>query len=176
MKKLIGILFFIISTSLTSQTMTYGDSSVMNVVRKKTSWIYEHKDATHFYLTQKRLLNKKTNGLSITAHSYEGDINRIIAIANTKSGQWAIEWYFDEDQLIHVYSTFEYFEEAKHKGSWQNFKGLYGWESRYYLQDETVKYSKHNGRQNLDKRHVAKSLISDARSILAFVKHKQTEK
>lgn len=176
MKNLIGILFFIISASLTGQTMTYGDSSVMTAVWEKTSWIYGHKDATHFYLTQKRLLREKTNGLSITAHSYEGDINRVIAIANTKQGQWAIEWYFDEGQLIYVYSTFEYFEEAKHKGSWQNFKGLYGWESRYYLEDETVRYSKHNGRQNLDKRHIAKSLISDARSILAFVKQKQAEK
>lgn len=168
-----NILFIILLSTnvylVKGQTVTQGDSTVVDKIKVKTSWIYENKDKTSFLLTSRQLLEEKTNGISVTEHSKNGTINRIIAISFTDLGQLSAEWYFDDKKLIYSYQTFEFFNESEHLGQWKNFKGLWAWGSRYYFENEELKYYKVKGRAE---NHVVNedTILKDAKKILNYAK------
>ncbi len=167
---MLGIFFLVASFSVQGQEFIFGDSSVVSRIKEKTSQIYENKDKTQFFLSKKKLQKKKTFGTSIIAHSKEGLFNRIITFNSDQNGQLATEWYFWKTQLIYVYQSYEFYQEAKKKSSWKNFKNLWAWESRYYFEDETLKFQKHKGKSAMTKQKEVQQLLEDAYSILAFVK------
>lgn len=153
---------------LAGQETAHGDSSVVRLIKPITSHIYEHKDQTHFLLTSQSLQHETNSGTSITAYVWEGNINRVVTVSQNKYGQIATEWYFDKGHLIFVYQVFEYFDEWKQKGSWQNFKGLYGWESRYYFLKDQLKYQRHKGIET-ELTIGAEVILADAQRILTYV-------
>jgi len=157
------------------QKIAYGDSTIVREIKTKTSWIYENKDETYFLLTNQQLQQEYTKGTNITAYSKDGNINRIITSSFTDDGQLSIEWYFYDNKVIFVYQVFEYFNEIGNKSDWKNFKGLSGWESRYYFKDESLKYQKHKGRKNIKEKLNVNSILDDAKKILNYT-IKQTEK
>ena len=122
--------------------MSFGDSTIVPTIKSKTSWVYQNKDITHFLLTKRQFRKAKTHGTNIIAHFKNDSINRIIATSTGKKGQFAAEYYFHHGQLIFSYQTFEEFEPS---GSWENFKGLKGYESRYYFLGGKLKYHVHRG-------------------------------
>ena len=178
MKRIVHIVFlgFSLCTYLKGQELSFGSESVVDQVKEKTSWIYENKDETHFFLTRQRLQKSAVYGLNITAHSLENKVNRLITVGTTKDGQLSTEWYFHAGQLIFVYQVFEFFDESKKKDSWKNFKGLYGWESRYYFVNGKLKYHKHKGRNDIDWQFKEGGILKAARSILNYVNAQIAEK
>jgi len=154
--------------NITGQDIIYGDSAIVEKIKTKTSRIYENSDKTYFLLTNRQLQEENTHGTSITAHSKDGDINRIITISYTEEGQLSAEWYFYDNKLIFTYQSFEYFNEVEHKSDWKNFKGLWGWESRYYFTNEELKYHKHKGRKNIKEKLNTNDISNDAKKILNY--------
>jgi hypothetical protein len=154
--------------SIKGQEIVYGDSTIVEKIKTQTSWIYENKDETYFLLTNQQLQEESTNGISTTAHSKSGDINRIVTISFTENGQLSAEWYFYDNKLVFVYQSFEYFNEVEQKSDWRNFKDLWGWESRYYFTNEELKYQKHKGCQNIEEKFNANSILNDAKKILNY--------
>ena len=164
---LLTIFTFIVS-GVKGQEVVFGDSTIVDKIKAKTSWIYSNKDKTYFLLTNQQLQEKYANGTSITAHSKRDTINRIITISYTEEGQLSAEWYYFGNKLIFAYQSFEYFNETEHKSDWKNFKGLWGWESRYYFTNEKLKYHKHIGRQNMEEEFNANAILNDAKKILNY--------
>lgn len=160
------LLFF--TFSLASQEITFGNFSAMKKVKTKTSFIYENKDATKYYLTKKQLFHTNTKGINITIHSLNGEINRIITVSITKNGFLSSEWYFSNAKLIFSYQSFEYFDEIKNKSTWRNFKGNLGWESRFYFVDEKLTYHKHKGRKKREIYLSVNKVANDAKSVYNF--------
>lgn len=157
------------------QELSYGNESIIGEVKKKTSQIYETKDETRFFLTKQSLQKSVINGMSITAHLFEKNINRLITTGNTKHGRLSTEWYFHDKKLIFVYQVFEYFNEYKKESNWKNFKGLYGWESRYYFLNEKLEFHQHKGRKNINSDFKESRVLRDAKSILNYIKMKMEE-
>lgn len=152
-----------------AQELIVGDSTVVKNIKSKTSKIYENKDKTSFYLTNKRLRKIKTFGTNIIANFKNDTINRIVSISMTKNGQLATEWYYWNNKLVYVYESFEFFEESKKKSSWKNFKNFYAWESRYYLVDEKLKYQKHKGKRNPTNSSQINQIIKDGNNIRNYI-------
>jgi hypothetical protein len=169
MKNTILLIVIIFNSSIIyGQEIVSGDSTIVFKIKEKTSWIYENKDKTNFLLTNQQLQEIQTNGTNITVQSKNGEINRIITISNTENGQLSAEWYFDDNQLIFAYQSFEYFKESEHQSEWKNFKGIWGWESRHYFIDEELKYSKHMGLKKLEIKSDKNSILITARRILNY--------
>jgi len=158
-------------THLTSiaQEQVYGDSGVVKYIKEKTSKIYETKDKTHFLLTKKRLLEDKTFGTNIIAYSMKGKINRIIAISTTKKGILSSEYYFENNQLIYNYETFEYFDKYGGERKWKNFKNLPAWESKYYIDHDNVKYQRQKGLELIRDSKKLNRKINDGYSLFRYV-------
>ena len=87
----------------------------------------------------------------------------------TKKGQLSTEWYFFENQLIHAYETFEYFDKYSAEAQWKNFKNIYGWESRYYFSQNGGKCQKHKGRTEVDATKEADRIRQDGIQMLNFL-------
>jgi len=164
------LFFFIIySFDLIGQGLIIGDSTVVDEIKSKTSEIYENKDKTYFFLTKVPLRQEQTLATTITAHSSDGDINRIIAISFTDKGQLATEWYFLNHELIFAFESFEYFTESAVQTGYENFKGFQAWESRYYVVDNEVKYQKHKGRKHIQENKEAVIVQKNGKSVLNYV-------
>jgi len=167
-------LFFLFVLSLSilkvnAQEQKIGDSTVVDDIKKITSKIYDNKDKTHFFLTKSSLRQMKTFSTNITAYSKEKAINRIVAFSTLKSGILATEWYFQNNTLVYVYESFEYFDENKPKDGWKNFKGLYAWENRYYFVDEEVKYQKLKGIKS--KKRTPNDVLIEGKKMLTYIKN-----
>ncbi len=169
---LLQIIFY---TSTLGQELVFGDQSAEESIKKNTSWIYENKDETRFFLTKKRLQKIKSSSTSLVVHLLKNEVNRVITISTTKKGQKSTEWYFYNKQLIFVYDVFEYFGETKSESNWKNFKGLYGWESRYYFANEQLAFHKHKGRKEIDSDLNGNSILKDAESILKYIKQESSK-
>ena len=165
---LLTLLLIGLSLSSHAQEVAYGDSMIMVKVKEKTRSIYDNKDATHFFLTNKKLLSTKTRGLNLTVYVKDNQINRIVAIGHTKKGSLGTEWYYSNGELIHTLEAFEYFDEVKNKGNWQNFKGIYSWESRYYLSDGVIGYHKHKGKANVPQKTDTKELTRSSERLYTY--------
>ncbi len=168
-RSVILLTLILLSTVSNGQELVFGDSTVVNSIKSKTSKIYESKDKTSFYLTKKRLRKVKTYGTNIIAHSKKDTINRIIAISMTQKGQLGTEWYYWNNELIYVYESFEYFEEQEKNCKWKNFKNLCAWESRYYFVNEKLEYQKHKGKLSSIRNDLINELIKDGNSIRSYV-------
>ncbi|MEO9483794.1 MAG: hypothetical protein ABJG47_10130 [Ekhidna sp.] len=169
MKRLIFGLMLMPALCLQGQELTSGDATVVDRIKKTTSFIYENKDETFFFLTNTQLEAANTHGTSLTAHLRDGFINRAITISLTSNGQLSSEFYFDDQQLIYVYQTFEFFAEAPSRSKWKNFKGISGWESRYYFINEELNFQKHLGKEILAKEGDIHALKESANAIRRYI-------
>lgn len=166
------LLFFILllfAIQANAQEIEFGDVSVVKGIKKKTSAIYDNSDKTDFYLTSQKLLPFLTRGVNLVAHQANGQINRVITTAMTEDGQVSMEWYFDQDELIFVYEVLEFFDESPRKGSWRNFKGLFGQEGRYYFHGRKLSYHKHVGRTDISSTLNGTNILRTAKKILAYL-------
>ncbi len=168
-KNIISLILIMFCFSTKGQELVIGDSTVVDAIKKNTSKIYNDKDKTFFYLTKKCLRQVKTYGMSITAHSKNDTINRIISISMTKNGQLSTEWYFWENKLIYAYESFEFFVEQKKNGKWKNFKDLYAWESRYYFINETLQYQKHKGKNDAINKDEVNDVLKDGNRVKDYI-------
>lgn len=129
----------------TTEELYLGDSTRIPGIKKLVSEIYGNSDSLIFDLTNEQLREIRTFGTSLRGHFANNSINRIIATSTTANGQLSTEWYFINNQVIYVYETFEYFNEIAKPYQWTNFKGLKGWESRYYITDNQIVCQRHIG-------------------------------
>ncbi len=157
------------SFDLVGQDLKYGDSTIVESVRKVTSEIYETKGKTDFYLTSRLFQENVVSGTSIVAHSKNGTINRIVTSAFTDQGQLSAEWFYIDERILFSYLVFEFFAEKEPKGAWRNFKGLASWESRYYFDDDQLTYHQHKGRDMIVESTLER-IQKDAEEILKYVK------
>lgn len=155
------------------QELILGDTSIVNRIRARTSEIYNRRDTTLFALTNEQLRQGRTYGIHMIGYASQDTINRVIATSMTQTGQRSTEWYFWQNQLIYAYETFEYFDEDRANARWQNFKGLHGWESRYYFIDEEIKCQKHKGRDHVAAGHEANKILEDGRRILSYLEKRR---
>ncbi len=165
---LIFVLTFAFNTF--AQEISFGDKTAQDEVKKKTSAIYDNKDKTYFLLTKKSFGKKSKCGTDITAYSKDKQINRIAAKSCTKNGRKAAEFYFENEKSIFIYEVFEYYSEKSRADAWKNFKGLAGWESRYYFVNDVLKFHRHKGRKDMSEKETARKQKREAIRILAFVK------
>lgn len=170
MKGLVFALILMQAICLNGQRIKSGDSTVVDSIKKTASWIYENKDETFFFLTKDQLQSLNEVGTSIIAHQKDSLINRIITISMTPNGQMSTEYYFDKEQLIYAYQTFEYFNETAPTGSWKNFKGIPGWESRYYFVDNKLSFQTHKGRKSPTNKEDINNLQLSAPQIISYIK------
>lgn len=170
MKKFLFFLALLLPLNTYAQEQNFGNPDVVQGIKDITSWIYENEDQTHFMLSRTKLLDELVTGTNITAYSKDGIINRVVTSGFTDQGQLSTEWYYSEGKIIFIYQVFEYFEEDQNENSWKNFKGLWGWESRYYFVNEQLEYHRHRGRNDIDVAYNGNDILSKAKGILAYVK------
>ena len=170
MKRLsVFLSFFLFTYSLLAQQINYGDSTVIQNISAKTSFVYNNHDKILFFLTKRSFVKGINHGSNITGYILKDTINRIVAISTMEKGVLSAEYFFDKTTLIYSYQNFEYFEEETPKKRWKNFKGLYGWESRYYFGNGKLKYQVHSGRNNLATVKEIDELKNSAKKLYAFV-------
>ena len=153
-----------------AQEVSFGDANVGDEIKKKTSGIYKNKDKTKFLLTKKKFQKGFTCGMEIIAYSKDNKFNRLIAKTCTKNGRMGIEFYFENDKLIHSYQTFEFYNEKAGKGSWKNFKGLMAWESRYYFKQGELAFHRHKGRSDISADSKGEKIKNLALKVFDFVR------
>ncbi len=163
----------LLSSNNFGQEISFGDKNVQDAVKKKVSEIYENKDKTQFFLTQKSFQPKSTCGTEITAYSKGGEYNRLVTKSCGKNGKHAAEYYFDEGNLIFAYIVFEYFDEKTRNDMWKNFKGLASWESRYYFANNNLKFHRHKGKNDITAKENGEKIKKAAYAVLKFVKDKK---
>ncbi|MCW5911538.1 MAG: hypothetical protein KIT62_10710 [Cyclobacteriaceae bacterium] len=154
------------------QELSPGDSAIVKEIKAKTSQIYENSVKPNFYLTNQKLQSDKNFGLSLVAFKINDAVSRVISSCFTKQGQLSTEYFFDDGKVIFIYQTFEYFDKYSAKGTWKNFKGLTGWECRFYYLDDKLVHYEQNG---LDASQVvvkAKQNKSGAHNILNYLAKK----
>lgn len=131
-----------------SQDVVIGDTLGVGTIKQSTSRIYAHADKTEFFLTSLPLQYQPSYGTSLTAYSKNDTINRIVAVSFTDKGVLSTEFFYEDEALIFVYETFEFFKEFKEAAIWQNFKGIDAWESRYYFILDHLICHMHIGRRD----------------------------
>ncbi len=138
-----------------------GDSALKSEIGAQTRVIYDQDGDWLFLLTRQNPLGvDDAYATELQAKRLDGRFGRIVATAWAPDGKYSVEYYFDQDGLIFVYETFEYFEESAPSGSWRNFKGAAAWERHSYVDGMSVGYGEVVGRAEL---------LSDARSFIAAV-------
>lgn len=79
------------------------------------------------------------------------------------------EYFINNGQILFVYQTFEFFEEIKTKSKFRNFKGFLGWESRYFFENEQLKYSKTSGKKEESLSYSANELRFEKIRLFNFI-------
>ncbi len=167
---LVGIFILIFSAKSFGQETSFGDEKAKDEVKKKTSAIYDNKDKTHFFLTKKSFGVRSVCGTAITAYSKENKINRIVSKTCAPHGRRVIEFYFENEKPIFVYSVFEVFAENADQNGWKNFKGIVSLESRFYFLNGKLKFHSHKGRSGVTAKETGAVEKKNAFQILRFVK------
>ncbi len=171
----ITLLFvLLLAASSVGQEISFGDQKARDKIGKKTSSIYDSKDKTFFLLTKKSFGAISTCGTEIIAYSMENRINRIVTRTCKKLGRSATEFYFENEKPIFVYRVFEMFREKSPPDSWKNFKGMAGWESRYYFDEENLKFHSHKGRKDILESETGKERFMEALAVLKFARKYST--
>jgi len=163
--------------------ISFGNPSVQDKIKKKTSEIYDSKTKPYFFFTTKSFGKKSTCGMEIIAHEKSLRFNRIATKSCSDKGRLATEYYFerkkagftDKEKLIFVYQVFEYYNEKAKSDAWRNFKGLASWESRYYFVDSELEFHRHKGQKDIAETETGEKQKTEAFKILGFVKS-QTSK
>jgi hypothetical protein len=88
-------------------------------------------------------------------------------------GLFSGEYFFYKRELIFVYQTFEYFAEIQTKTEFTNFKGIKGWESRFYFDDEKLKYQRTSGLKEIYISYSGGELVNEKNRLLDFIKGKR---
>ena len=166
----VSVILFLGVPIIFAQEKSFGDESVKNQIKKKTTDIYKNHDKIKFFLIKNLPRIKTTCGIEITAFSEKNKINRLVAKTCRKQGKQATEFYFEQEKLMYVYKVFEVFEGKATLGLWKNFKGLLGWESRFYFVNQRLKFHSHKGR-NMISREAEESSIKNY--VLTILKHIQ---
>ena len=68
MKNTLLIILILFSFYAKGQELIFGDSTIVKQIKAKTSWIYENKDETRFFLTKKSFYPIKAYGTYIDGH------------------------------------------------------------------------------------------------------------
>lgn len=158
-----------------AQEIAVGDSSVVSSIQRKTSFIYDSKDSTMFLLTKQSLQKIKSCGTSIVVYLKNNSINQIVTSATTLQGILSAEYYFDQEQLIFSYLSFEYFDEVKTIVTRKNFKGARSWESRYYFSNEQIQYQTHSGIEKKSAIYPYYQVINDVQRILKYIGNRRKQ-
>ena len=125
---------------------TFGDSALKKEIAPLSRTIYDQGGERIFMFVRENVLSiQGTQSTELQATMHEGHITRIIVTAYMTDGKYNIEYYIHQDELIHVFETFEYVEEASPKDAWRNFKGYAAWERRSYFKDGTIGYAEAQG-------------------------------
>jgi hypothetical protein len=136
------ISFTIAPILLLAQESFSGDSSAAAGILKNLSAQYSTQDSTVHYLTKSQLLKNPVPGAEVSVDYKKGTVTRIVVSSVTDEGMFSEEYIFLDRRLQLVYQTFEYFIEIKSDSRFVNFKGLRGWESRYFFVDERLVFRK----------------------------------
>lgn len=128
-----------------------GDPALKEKIAVETRRIYDQAGSWLFLLTRENVMNiPGAQNTDIRGGFIDGEPARIIATVMTDTGKYSAEFYLQNDALIHVYETFEYFNETAPVGAWRNFKGLAAWERRGYFNEKVAGYMASKGLQPVD--------------------------
>lgn len=137
-------LFFLSAGMLMAQESReeYGDASVKASIAPLTRVIYSMEGDWVFMLScDSSLASRGTFATELQGKFVGNHIRQSIATEWRQAGKYSAEYFFDENNLIYVYETFEYYEEASPVDAWRNFKGLAAWERRSYFQNGRIEYA-----------------------------------
>lgn len=142
------------------------DSLKIKFIADYLSSIYDTWDTTIFQLTKQQLVKPKSYGSNVYANLKDGKILRIVLQTFTDKGEWGVEYWFKEADLVFVYQTLNYFNEEKLQSKEINFKGMHYWESRYYFNNGHLISEKTTGNKEEDVNYSASDLMKEQRNIV----------
>ena len=171
---IVSLIFLLVTSRGNAQDISSGDSLASEEIKSRTSFIYSNYDKVHFILTKKKFQGT-TLGSNIYAYTKNDSLTRIVVISTTQKGIASTEYYFEKNSLIYVYRTFEYFQEITQHGPWRNFKGFFGWESRFYFLNNVLKYQYHSGRDKLAPEKEWKSILAESSELIRFIRNNSQE-
>ncbi len=156
----------------TRKKPAHGEKAFADSVRKITSAIFESSTDAGEALVRNTFSSSPADSVFVRWFSNPDDrLNRILTIANSPDGTLSTEWYFDHGgNPLFIYQTFEYADSLTPNGLWKNFKGLWAWESRYYMEAGNVEYQIHSGRLGVVKKSELSALLKEARDLFAIVR------
>ena len=125
---------------------TVGDSAVERAILAQTREFYGKATAQLFLMTSENVLGLDGPlGTEMHGELVGSDLVRVVAMAFTKQGKYAAEYYMRDGNLMFVYETFEYFQENAPAKAWQDFKHIAAWERRSYFRNGLVAYGATRG-------------------------------
>lgn len=120
----------------------YGDASVKVRLAPLTRVIYSMEGDWVFLLSSDSPLASRAAFATELQGKFVGNqMRNFIATEWRPAGKYSAEYYFDENNLIYVYETFEYYEEVSPEDAWRNFKGHAAWERRSYFVNGKIGYA-----------------------------------
>jgi hypothetical protein len=143
----ISILYAPLLAQSADAARIFGDARVKQAVEAETGQVYG-KGQPFFLLTRGNpFALAGCRGTELVGYFVKDHFARIVASAWTDRGKLAIEYFLRGGTLLHVYESFEYFEDRAPKQVLRNFKGFPSWERHSYFQDGTVAYAEARGAQ-----------------------------
>lgn len=122
--------------------VVYGDASVKASVAPLTRVIYSMEGDWVFMLSRDSpLAFKEGFAIDLQGKVVGNQIRQLVTSEWRPAGRYSAEYYFDENNLIYVDETFEYYEEASPEDAWRNFKGLAAWERRSYFENGKIGFA-----------------------------------
>jgi hypothetical protein len=127
-------------------TRIEGDPAVRRALEADVRAIYKSASHPAFLLLRSNPpgLNDYVNAEIIGTH-VDGHLARIVMSAWNTNGRRSIEYYLVSGTLVHMYESFEFFEDNAPENAWRNFKGIAAWERRAYFRDEEAAYVETTG-------------------------------
>ena len=123
-----------------------GDPAARTAIQAETRRIYDSAKQPVFWIVPTDPPGLKGfRDAEITGYYAGAALVRIVAGAWDSRGKYSVEYYIASRALIHVYETFEYFEDAAPRDAWRNFKRLPGWERRIYVRNGKAAYVEASG-------------------------------
>ena len=136
--RLLAMFICLMSLTVKSQELVFGDTALINDMHKKSAAIYGNNDSIVFALTKISFTIENIYAAEITCYLKNKIPNRLVVIYTTDSGLLAHEFVLENKQLIFCYESMGYFDAMTPKNSWRNFKHIAGYEARYYFVDEKL--------------------------------------
>lgn len=171
-KNIMSIAFFFVASICYSQETQKGDSAIAAAIDARLSELYDKYDTTAWYISKRQFQKINACGTNITYSEKSRKPVRISVVSITESGEFGEEYWFDNGNLIFVYQTFGYFNESPSLSRAVNFKGQRFWESRYYFENNSIKFEKTTGIKERTVKYTLQDFFAEKERLLAFVKSK----